>query len=519
MLPQDSAVADATRGERGTWRWLGYWNDDGRLNLSATAASLATSDLDAALLMSAERPDELHYVTASDIWHIWDGKCHRRDDSGRASRLVQNYALRCERILREVRENTSAAVTMAWAPGEDIDARAMQLAITRAMEPFSAAVKHAARLKSSAGSTAVERELAKLCGTSEEDLAERWPAYLNCANGVVHLVTGQIYPHDPRWMMTYCLDVPYDPQAKAPWFDHLLGSVAGWDTAVMWHLRKVLGYCLMGSNPEQLIFFLCGDTASGKSQMLDAIRSVLGSLSVDSPSDLISVCRQGRSPRVEWSCAGTRMVTITETSGHRTTDEAQVKRLTGEASITVDRLYSRTRVQIPVTFTVVQTTNEMQTLVHCDDAVRRRIEVIPTGPSVPPEQQVKDLAKKIIERGEGPGILALLVAGAIEYSAHGLEPPAQVVAETARYVDEQNTAEGFRADCTMVATGLGNGTQPWVARTDLWKAYLEWSAGGPRLRKRQFLDQAERWPGVYWNDAQRRFEGIMLVRARSEVEL
>ena len=44
------------------------------------------------------------------------------------------------------------------------------------------------------------------------------PTTWNCANGLVDLQTGWLYPHDPRAMMTYCLDVDYNPAAVCPRF-------------------------------------------------------------------------------------------------------------------------------------------------------------------------------------------------------------------------------------------------------------------------------------------------------------
>lgn len=498
------------RGQAGTWRYLGWWTASGDLDLAATLRGLPCDDLHAAHLIDTDIwPGELHHASELGQWHVWDGRCHRPDDSALIDRRINEFTRWAELTMAEARRAVSAHVLAA---NQGADQQALHRAMKAAWEPWQAAEKYAAGLRRTAGLNALRSRLAGVCGVAESWLADKYPELLNCRNGIVDLRTGALYPHDPRAMMTYCIGIDYNPQARSPWYDHLMSTACGWSAPVTEYLWRVLGYCLIGDNREQKIFFLEGETGSGKSQLLDAVTTTMGTLAHRSQNSLICVTKQGRNARVEWSCRGARLVTITETSGHNITDEAQVKRLTGESWISVDRHYSLTEVKIPVTFTIVQATNEMQTLTNFDAAMRRRTEVLPMGKEVPEAERITALGQLIAGK-EPEGILASLIAGAMAYFRDGLHPPAEVVTATAKYEAEQNTLEDFLADtCEFTPEGApdSNGHRPWTGQSAIWRAYIEHARGGPRLRKHQFFEQLRNHPGVTYNEGSRRFEGIKL---------
>lgn len=502
-------MTEPQRGQPGTWRYLAFWRGDGDMDLKATLAGLPCNDMHAAHLVAGEIwPGELHHATDLGRWHVWDGRCHRPDDCALIDRKINQLTWWCEAVIGQARQQVAAQVTAA-NPGADT--KTVGQAIKTAWAPWGEAEKYAAGLRRTAGLTALRTRLAGVCGVNEAWLEDGLPDYLNVANGILHLPTLTLHPHDPRARITYCVPVAWNPQASCPWFNAMALRACDGSQVVADYLIRVLGYCLIGDNREQKIFFLSGDTGSGKSQVLGAIAEVLGTLHHSSQNSLISVERNGRNARVEWSCAGARIVTITETSGHNTTDEAQVKRLTGEAYISVDRHYSKTEVKVKVTFTIIQSTNEMQTLTNFDSAMGRRVEVLPMSKiEIPSEQQVKGLGKLVADR-EAEGILALLASAAQAYYAEGLHPPAEVLAETARYRAQQNTLEDFMAECVTIVPSL-NGSRPaWAGQSAVWRAYLDHSAGGPRLRKSQFLGQLRDHPAVTYNEGSRRFEGISLI--------
>jgi putative DNA primase/helicase len=62
----------------------------------------------------------------------------------------------------------------------------------------------------------------------EVELFDSSPDMLNVSNGVVNLKTGILTPHTNGQFFTYCLDVPYVPNAEIkPWEDFLASVVGG----------------------------------------------------------------------------------------------------------------------------------------------------------------------------------------------------------------------------------------------------------------------------------------------------
>lgn len=494
-------------GRRGGWEFFLLWRQDGQPDLGATLARLPVSDTDAALLMQAERPGELHYAVQSGTWHIWDGRCHRPDLSDKAGRMVMDFALRYQLALSELYSATARAVAVRQPP--DAAEGVVRKAVDEAWKPAGAAVKYAAGLMKAAGSAALVRVLGTACGVPDEYMAERAPWLLNCANGTVDLQTGTIRPHDPRDLLTYCLDVPYVPGAQCPGFWSVLCRMVDNDPEVAEYVLRVLGYSLIGANPKQLCWFIDGPTNSGKSLVMHVVRSVLGDLAHESQTALITLVRHGRNARVENSIRGRRLVSITETSSFMTIDEGQLKRITGEPVISVDQHYSRTEIRTPVTWSIVIITNKMPSLVNFDDAMRRRVVVIPGGQTIPDHEVIEGLGDRLVA-AEATGILAMLVRACAEVQRSGLEPPLAVRLKTAEYVSSQDTVASFTAECCVLMPYPLGGATYSVSNQEAWRAYQNWSSGSGRLGRNEFFAHFADVPGVTRNRDKRCFEGVIL---------
>jgi putative DNA primase/helicase len=499
-------MADPERGPAGTWQHLAFWRD-GRIDLNATFASLPADDMHAAFDIAASREGELHYTPGNPgTWYIWDGTCHRPDSSHRAERIIIGYAVSAQQVLDACQGEIRRLVTLQLGPGTD--AQAVRRAADTAWKPWEQRVKYIAGLRRSAGASSLLRYLSNICAVSEDELAERHPHWLNFRNGTVDLETSELRGHDPADMITYCLDADYRPVARAPRYWSLLSRSVGNDPAVAEYLLTVLGYSMIGANPQQGIWFISGPTSSGKSVLLNVTSQVLGPLAHESQAGLITVVRHGRNARTENSIRGRRLVLITETSAFMTIDEGQLKRITGEAWISVDQHYAKSEIKTPVTWTIVLATNQMPVLTNFDDAMRRRVTVIPGGPTIPAELRDERLAARITAE-EREGVLALLVAGCRRYFRDGLPVPEAVAAKTAGYAAEQNTVANFIADCCLVTGGITvSGAPVAISQPAAWRMYEQWSRGSSRLGRREFFDHLEAHPGVTHNETMRRFEGL-----------
>jgi putative DNA primase/helicase len=507
------------RGRPGTPEWFGHWDESGQLDQSRTLATFPGNELDAADLIRAERSGHLSYVPSGRIgtWYIWNGRCHAPDDSMAILQLANDYAVRAETALRVFKQlvlRRSRAGVLAADP--DASNTAIEQAAKKAWDPWNAAEGFTRKLRSTAGRNGLVASLMSRSGVSEALLADRHPEWVNFGNGTVDVRSQMIKPHDPADMITYVLPHNYNPAARAPGWEALLWHVAGENPAIARYLVKMLGYSLLGDNRKQLIFFLTGPTGSGKSQLVETVAKVLGPLAHASSSALISRNKTERHARVEHSIVGKRFIYIDESAERISVDEGQLKRLTGSSTMSVNRLYRDTEVQVTVSWTPWQATNEMPTLNGFDDAIRRRIRCIPCGSTIPEEAREEGLSDRLA-RDEAEGILAWLVQGAHDYLMEGEQCPAEVELATREYEAEQNTAEAFRLDCCQDVPAYlnGSGAGSAVSVAQMRREYVAWcqQTRTPMLPKHAFNKAFRELPGIQYDANQKRYTGIMVVQS------
>jgi len=469
----------------------------------ATQAALPGNDKIAARTIDGERDGGLHHTGLTGTWHVWNGKAHPPDHSGEMDRVTLDFSNRLDQMLEAAK---------GWVLSDadrrtptDASESARNKARTDAWAPWLACEKYAARLRSEAGQAGLTGLLKRTCGCTEDvmDAGNRTSGLLNFDNCTVNLASLVPQPHRKSDLITYSLPYRWNPQADCPRFRKMALRMLGGNYEVYCYFLKCLGYSLLGDNREQKIFFISGPTGSGKSQLLHIVAQVLGPLAHNSDADLITVVRHGRNARTENSIRGKRFLTITETSKWMSIDEAQLKRLTGEPVVSVNRHYATEELRTWSTWTIWVATNAMPTLVNFDPAMRRRIIVFPGGPTVPAGEMDPHLASSILH-SEREGILALLAMGCREYfRTGGLEMPLDVQAATEQYAAEQNTVGDFVAD-TMVTGGYPG----YVPQQEAWRAYEQWSKGSARLHKIEFMDQLGRYPGIVRNKISRRYDGV-----------
>jgi putative DNA primase/helicase len=117
--------------------------------------------------------------------------------------------------------------------------------------------------------------------------------------------------------------------------------------------------------------------------------------------------------------------------------------------------------------------NHKPTLRSVDEAIRRRLYLIPWNVVIPPAERDKRLLEKL--RAEWPGILAWMIDGCRQWQQIGLAPPAAVANATENYIDNQDTFAAWIEDyCELDAnawesTGtLFDGWKAWCERNGAW---------------------------------------------------
>lgn len=97
-------------------------------------------------------------------------------------------------------------------------------------------------------------------------------------------------------------------------------------------------------------------------------------------------------------------------------------------------------------FKLVIVGNHKPTLRSVDEAIRRRIHLVPFTVTIPPEERDKDLPEKL--RPEWPAILQWAIDGCMDWRDIGLAPPEAVVKATEKYLaDEDTIAQWINEEC------------------------------------------------------------------------
>ena len=161
------------------------------------------------------------------------------------------------------------------------------------------------------------------------------------------------------------------------------------------------------------------------------------------------------------------MVTATETEDGRRWAEAKIKALTGGDRIAA-RFMRQDFFEFTPVFKLVIAGNHKPGLRSVDEAIRRRLHLVPFTVTIPPAERDLSLSQKL--RAEWGGILAWAVAGCLEWQATGLNPPASVRAATDAYMAaEDGLAQWRDARCVQLPNATGTVERLFAD----WKAWAE----------------------------------------------
>jgi len=294
------------------------------------------------------------------------------------------------------------------------------------------------------------------------------PYLLNCLNGVLDLRTGKLLPHDPEMLLSQVTGTSFNPEAECPEFEKFLAEILP-DLDTRRYLIRCLGYGLTGSTDEQVMFLLYGSGANGKSTLVNVMFQILGSYAdkLSTSALLINRFDQSASATPELAkLVGKRFVAASEIEEGQRLSEVRVKELTGGEPITARRLY-REEFTFRPKFKLFFSANHKPIVHGQETAIWRRIRLLPFTVSIPPHQQDKRLAEKLV--AESDGILAKLVKGASEWLALGsLDEPDEVINASEEYRNEMDIVGKFIKEC-FIETPSGN-----VKNDQLYRIYAEW---------------------------------------------
>jgi putative DNA primase/helicase len=231
-------------------------------------------------------------------------------------------------------------------------------------------------------------------------------------------------------------------------------------------LQRYVGYCCTGVTTEHKFVFAYGTGANGKSTFLNTIAAIFGDYATVADVGTFIASHTERHPTDVAKLHGFRLVVAQETERGRKWDESKIKTMTGGDKMTA-RFMRQDFFDFVPKFKLFITGNHKPKLDNVDEAMRRRLLLVPFTVQIPVEERDPQLADKL--KAEWPAILRWCIDGCLEWQRIGLSPPAIVTAATADYFDEQDVVKEWLEECTK-----DGGPYAFTASSALYASWKTW---------------------------------------------
>jgi putative DNA primase/helicase len=397
----------------------------------------------------SQHGENVRYCYTWARWLVWSGSRWALDDSGMVHRLAKE-------TVKSIYVEAGAAETE---------------------EERKSLAAHARKSESANAIEAMLRLARPEVPVLPEDL-DAHPYLLNTPNGTVNLRTGETREHRREDLLTKITGADYRPDTPAPRWEAFLERVLP-SQDLRGFVQRASGYSATGDTSEQAMFINHGVGANGKSTFHEAIAAALGDYATRTPTDMLMARRFTGVPNDVARLKGARFVAAAETEEGRRLDEARIKDLTGQDTITA-RFMKGEWFDFTPTHKLHLSTNHKPEIRGTDNAIWRRIRLIPWSVTVPPAEQDKKLPERL--RAELSGILSWVVNGCLQWNREGLRPPDEVRKATGEYRAEMDVLSAFlREECAVKEDESTPATQ-------LYDAYREWcdETGEKAEKQRKF---------------------------------
>jgi putative DNA primase/helicase len=103
-----------------------------------------------------------------------------------------------------------------------------------------------------------------------------------------------------------------------------------------------------------------------------------------------------------------------------------------------------------------------------DEAIRRRVHLVPFAVTIPEADRDPELAEKL--KQEWPGILAWMIEGCLQWQTMGLKPPGSVKQATAKYFEAEDSLNLWLEDCCEKKPDA------WESSSALFTSWQGWAS-------------------------------------------
>ncbi|SFU23164.1 phage/plasmid primase, P4 family [Paraburkholderia aspalathi] len=432
----------------------------------------------------------LKYCWAVKKWLLWKGVRWVWCEGGEAIHLAKSVATALfEEAAGECAKNPS-----------DGERRRLQQALT--------VLNNARRLDAMVSLAASEPGM----GVPNPGMLDADPWLAGVRNGVINLRTATLVDADPAMLITKQVAATFDPSAECPMWREFLMDIFNRDLEVISFIQRALGYTLTGLVDEEVLFFMYGHGANGKSVFANIIHAVFGDYAQTVGPELIARSENNEGDRHKMKLFKARLVLANEVGSGDVWDDRRVKDITSREPISARPLYGEVIDFMPTHATWIRG-NHKPGILDAGDGMWRRIVLIAFKRQFAIDERIPDLDRRILD-AERDGILRWVVDGCIDWQrGGGLRIPAVIAAETAAY----------RADTDMLGEWVDECCeQDWSERAAIGEAYEGYKgwliAQGVRYPSRKVFarQMAERGFDVVKSHGTRYFEGLRLRVSRGD---
>ena len=343
------------------------------------------------------------------------------------------------------------------------------------------------------------------------------PHLLNCLNGILDLRTGQLSPHRREALLSHLAPVEYHAGATSSLWENFLRDATSGDGELEAFLRRAVGYSLTGSTEEEVLFFIHGPGAAGKSTFLETVKAAFGDYAEAVDVETLMLRNGAGGPRPEIArLDGRRLAISTEVARGAQLAAGLVKQLTGGDTVIARQLYAEAREFKPqCKFWLV---GNYQPVVDADDsALWRRMLRLPFEHMIPASSRDVKLKARLREPEHLQAVLAWAVRGCREWQElEGVKPPDCVRIATERYREDSDRLSPFFTECCLFQPAL------WTLTARLRVTYDEWckERGDRPLGSRALADWLRAHnckPERATDGAKRGWWGVGLLSERNEI--
>jgi putative DNA primase/helicase len=341
---------------------------------------------------------------------------------------------------------------------------------------------------------------------------EQWdslPMVSNTPGGTCEMQTGKLREHRLEDYLTKSTTVTPNPN-DCPLWKTFLDRITAGDVELQCYLQRVAGYCLTGVTVEHVLFFLYGTGANGKTTFTNTLLGIWGDYSQVGAMETFTENKNDRHPTELAALRGARLVVASETEIGKRWAESRIKSLTGGEPIRAHFMHCDEFEFIPAFKLMIQG-NHKPALRSVDEAIKRRVHLVPFTVTIPPEERDLKLGEKL--RAEWPQILQWAIDGCIAWQRDGLNPPAAVRNATTEYFMTEDAILSWLDDRAIVSPQAGS-----TESSALYQDYKTWAERvgeycGPQKRfSQQLMDHGFK---TYRSNGTR-FEGIKLLDPESK---